>query len=90
MLDIMNEITKKALEYGLSFVLLCGMVYYLHDAMKAQKAEFTAKIEAIQNRLESCEQDKLHLSTLVSELRVQVESITAPTVITRRTNKIKK
>lgn len=87
MLEIMNEVTKKALEYGLSFVLLCAMVYYLHEQMKEQKTELTQRIEAIQSRLENCENDKLNLSALVSELRVQVEQITAPVV---RTNKIKK
>lgn len=86
-LEIMNEVTKKALEYGLSFMLLIGISYYLHEQINEQKKEFTQKIDGLSERLQSCESDKLNLSKDVEGLRVKLDLLTSGSVLPRKQRK---
>lgn len=72
MIELMNDLTKKALEYSLSLCILLGGLYYQTDRIGKQDE----KMESMNDRLQSCEMDKLHLSTQVAEFKGQIQILT--------------
>jgi hypothetical protein len=68
MIEIMNELTKKALEYGLSLAFLLGALYYQNSQMENMKdaqSDTNAKLDV-------CMEERLQLSARVAALEAIV------------------
>lgn len=68
MIEIMNEITKKALEYGLSLAFLLGALYYQNTQMeKLKDAQGQTS-----TKLDVCMEERLQLAARVAALEAIV------------------
>ena len=87
MISLMTEIQRKILEQGIAVVILALVVWFLTEQLKEQKAELRAEIQAVSNRLTSCEADRYELSKKVAQFETLLGNLSP--VANRLTKKSK-